>query len=132
VVFAHLGHRVDERDLGGQEGVRRDLHQLGGGEIGDDHRRAGVDDGGEGGAQLLLGPIGVHAEHEPVGVQRVLHGEAFAQELRVPRQLDVLARVRLRISFSMCAAVPAGTVDLPTTSTLRVRCGASDVNADST
>ena len=40
--LAHLRHRVDEGDLGGQEGVGRDLDQLGGGEVGDDHRSAGV------------------------------------------------------------------------------------------
>ena len=33
----------------------------------------------------------VHAEDEPVRVQRVLDGEALAQELGVPGQLDVLA-----------------------------------------
>ena len=41
--LAHLGHRVDERDLGGQEGVRGDLDQLGGREVGDHHRRAGLE-----------------------------------------------------------------------------------------
>ena len=39
-------------------------------------------------AQRGLGLRGPHAEHEPVGAQRVLDGEALAQELRVPGQLD--------------------------------------------
>ena len=38
--LADLGHRVDEGDLGGQEGVRGGLHQLGGREVGDHERRA--------------------------------------------------------------------------------------------
>ena len=37
---AHLRHRVDEGDLGGQEGVRRHLHQLGCLEIHDQRRDA--------------------------------------------------------------------------------------------
>ena len=46
--LAHLGHGVDEADLGGQERVGRDLDQLGGGDVAADHRhpvadRDGVD-----------------------------------------------------------------------------------------
>ena len=38
--LAHLGHRVDEADLGGQERVRGDLDQLGGGDVAADDRGA--------------------------------------------------------------------------------------------
>ena len=38
-----LGHRVDEADLRGEERVRRDLHELGGGVVGDDAGRARLD-----------------------------------------------------------------------------------------
>ena len=51
---------------------------------GRDHRR-------ERGPQLLLGPRRGDAEDEPVGVHRVVDGEALAQELRVPGQLDLVA-----------------------------------------
>src|SRR5690606_23151066 len=37
--FGDLGHGVDERDLRGEEGVRRHLHELGGRVVGDDERR---------------------------------------------------------------------------------------------
>ena len=42
--LAQLGHRVDEGDLGGEEGVGRRLHHLGGGVVGDDLRGAALDD----------------------------------------------------------------------------------------
>ena len=35
-----LGHRVDERDLRGEEGVGGDLHEFGRREVGDDERAA--------------------------------------------------------------------------------------------
>jgi hypothetical protein len=93
--LAHLGHRVDEGDLGGQERVRGDLDQLRGGEVRDHHRRAlalaRVDHRREGRPQLRLGLLRRDAEHQPVRAQRVLHGEALAQELRVPRQLQLAA-----------------------------------------
>ena len=40
--LAHLGHRVDERDLGRQERVRGDLDQFGGREVGDEQRDPGL------------------------------------------------------------------------------------------
>ena len=87
--LADLGHRVDERDLRGQEGVGRDLHQLGGGEVGDDERRTGVEDRLRTPRASSPRPAVVsHAEHDPVRAQRVVDGEALAQELRVPGQLD--------------------------------------------
>ena len=42
--LAQLGHRVDEGDLGGEEGVGRRLHHLGGGVVGDHLRGAALDD----------------------------------------------------------------------------------------
>ena len=87
-----LGHRVDEADLRGEEGVRRDLHELGGRVVGDEPRGAVGD------------RRGVHlVEHasaasrssgdpvdEPVGLEGVLHGVALAQELGVPRERRAL------------------------------------------
>ena len=55
--LAHLGHGVDERDLGGQERVGGDLHQLGGRVVGDDDRDAGVGDRRVELAHRLLGPL---------------------------------------------------------------------------
>ena len=92
---ADLRDGVDEGDLGGQEGVGRDLDQLGGGQVGDQHRHAGVLERGVQLAQhlaaeaLALGAVRVDADHDPVRAQRVLHGVALAQELGVPDQLGV-------------------------------------------
>jgi hypothetical protein len=94
--LAHLGHGVDEGDLRGEEGVRGGLHQLGGREVGHHERRALGDRRGVHLAQQLLGPLAAYADHDAVGVQRVLDGEALAQEFRVPRQLGVLAGGRVR------------------------------------
>ena len=63
--------------------------------------------------------VGLDAEDQPVGVQGVLDREALAQELGVPGQLDVGDAHSLASSFCIRAAVPAGTVDLPTTSARR-------------
>ena len=86
--LAHLRHRVDEADLGGQERVRRGLDQLRGGEVAaDDGRRLGQRDG----VHLLedlQGAGALHPEHEPVRAKGVLDGEALAQELGVPGDLD--------------------------------------------
>jgi hypothetical protein len=89
---AHLSHRVDERDLGGEEAVRRCLHQLGRGQVGDHlghpaRQRVGVHR-----AQHIEVLLVTDAEDEPIRVQRVLHRAALAQELRVPGEVDVVAR----------------------------------------
>ncbi len=89
--LAQLGHRVDERDLGGEEGVGRRLDQLGGGEVGDQEGRALGDRTGVDLAQQLLGALRRGADDEPVGAQGVLDREALAEELRVPGELDALA-----------------------------------------
>lgn len=51
---ADLRHRVDERDLGREEGVRRDLDQLSGGGVGADVRDVGLEHGG---VHLAQGPV---------------------------------------------------------------------------
>ena len=134
VDLAHLGHRVDEGDLGGQEGVRGHLDQLGGREVGDHDRGAGVDQRRVDLAQHLLGAArSATPSTSRSGSQGVLDGEALAQELRVPGQHGVGAgRRELGQPRASRAAVPTGTVDLPTTSVGRVRCGASGSIAPST
>ena len=87
--LADLGHGVDEGDLGGQERVGRDLHQLGGGEVGDDERDAG-------GERLRVHLAQDAPRPAPTatpttsrsGCSVSCDGEALAQELRVPGQLD--------------------------------------------
>ena len=134
VDLADLGDGVDEGDLGGQERVGGDLHQLRGGEVGDDDRAAGVDHGGVEVAQPLLGARRRDTEHQAVRLEGVLDREALAEELRVPGQLGPGAdRSAPRPSAPpAAAAVPTGTVDLPTTSAGRVRWGASASMAPST
>jgi hypothetical protein len=88
--LAHLGHRVDERDLRREERVRRRLHQLGGLEVG---RHDGGAIGDRGGVDLVerrahrlgRGRVVGQAVDQPVGMQGVFDREAFTQELGVPR-----------------------------------------------
>lgn len=88
--FGDFRHGVDEGDLGGKKRVGRHFHQLGGGVVGDDARSAGgngfrihvVED--LGGARA--GFTARHPVHEAIRRQGVLHGEPFAQKLRVPHQ----------------------------------------------
>ena len=89
--LAHLGDRVDERDLGGQKGVRRHLDELGGLQVGAQERHARVEQRGVELSDRGLGAqrIRLHPKHDAVGVQGVLDGEALAEELRVPRDFDV-------------------------------------------
>ena len=87
-----LGHRVDERDLGREERVGGDLHELGGRVVGDDERRVlgdrrVVDLAQDvGGARALRRRRRRDARDEPIGVDRVLHGPALAKELGVPHE----------------------------------------------
>src|SRR6185295_15038239 len=62
--LADLGHRVDEGDLGGQEGVGGDLGQLGGRVVGDHDRRALVDHRLVEVTQELLGAAVLEADHD--------------------------------------------------------------------
>jgi hypothetical protein len=55
--LAHLSHRIDKRDLGGEECVRRHLDQLGRNQIGDQERHADRDLLGVHLAQQSLGPL---------------------------------------------------------------------------
>ena len=87
---ADLGHGVDEADLGGEEGVRRDLDELGGGEVHDQARACGQHRGvalvqaGE----RYAGPPGVRRQSvdDAVRLQRVADGEALPQEFGIPGQ----------------------------------------------
>ena len=97
---ADLGHGVDEGDLRGQEGVRTDLDQLGGGVVGDDPGDALLQqvlvDGVEHGLGLLgVGGIGRDPVDDAVGVEGVGHGEALAQELGVPRDVGSTGQLPL-------------------------------------
>ena len=115
--LADLGHRVDEGDLGGEEGVRGDLDQLGGREVGDHERGALGDRRRVHLAQQLLGPLG--------RARRPRSGPgAGCPPRRSPRAGTPGSRPARRprrpgASSASCAAsrsaVPTGTVDLPTT-----------------
>ena len=85
-LLADGGHGVDERELGGQEGVAGVLDGLGRRRVGDHERGRDPDVEGrdpDGGA-LVVGP-----DDHPVGVQEVLHRRAFAEELRIGHHVDV-------------------------------------------
>ena len=118
--LAELRHRVDERDLRGQERVRGDLHQLGGG-VGRS-RRAGCRRPARRRTPrrstprpLARRPVARRtAVDQPVRLQRVLDRVSLAQELGVPDQQRAPARAR-RCASASRSAVPTGTVDLPTT-----------------
>ena len=77
---------VDERQLGGEEGVGGVLDRLGRRRVGDDDRRGDAEvqrrhlD-----RRRLVGA----ADDDAVGLQEVLHGRALAEELGVRHDLDV-------------------------------------------
>ena len=110
----------------------RHLDELGGGVVGDDARGAGGERRGvdlvEHGGGLLAGLARGHAVDEAVGREGVLHGEALAQELGVPGERARRSRASLTSSSARRAAVPTGTVDLPTTRSPADRCGSSAVD----
>jgi len=85
-----LGHGVDERDLRGEEGVRRALDELGGRQIGHDERGSRLDRGLIDLAQHIGGAFAVVAgrntHHEAIRRDRVLHRPPLAEELGIPRQ----------------------------------------------
>ncbi len=82
--LAHLRHRIDERDLGGQEGVGRHLHQFGGDQITLDERHASGD------LPLVDLPQRRHSaavdgtDDDSVRGDRVAHGITLPEEFRVP------------------------------------------------
>ena len=95
--LADLGHRVDEGDLRREEGVRGDLHEFGGREVGDeegnalgDHRRIDL-------AEEVFGALAVRSDDEAIRVERVLDCEALAQELGVPGHFDARRGNRLEL-----------------------------------
>ena len=89
--LAHLGDRVDERDLRGKKGVRRHLDQFGGLKVGDQERHALFEQWGVQLPDRGLGAdrIPLHAKHNAVGMQGVVDGKALAQEFGIPRHFDV-------------------------------------------
>ena len=87
--LAHFGHRVDEGDFRSEEGVRRDLHEFGGREVGDDDRCSRAQDRFEHLTQLCFSPARVDPEYQAVGVERVLDCKTFAKELRVPSEFEL-------------------------------------------
>jgi hypothetical protein len=94
--LAHFGHRVDEGDLGGQEGIRGRLGQLGRGQVGEQQRRACVRQLAVDIAQHCLGVSRAHAGHDPGRAQGVGHGVPLAQELRIPGEFGSRAGRRQR------------------------------------
>ncbi len=88
--LTHLRHRVDEADLGGEEGVGRGLDQLGRGQIAAHHGGGVAERQRIHLFQLGQGPRTLYAEHQPVRSQGVLDRETLAQELRIPRDLDAV------------------------------------------
>jgi hypothetical protein len=96
--LAHLRDRVDERNLGREKRVRRNLDQFRGLQVGHQEGHAGIQQRPVQLADRRLGAcrIVLHAEHDAVRVQGVVHGQAFAQELGVPGDLDVHAPGRER------------------------------------
>jgi hypothetical protein len=87
--FAYFGHRVDEGNLGCKEGIRGDLDQFGGGEIGDDDRGPGLVDFLVYLPDGFLGGVTANAENDAVRAERVADREAFPEELRVPDEFAV-------------------------------------------
>src|SRR5699024_4471500 len=85
----HLGHGVDEGDLGGQEGVCRHLDQLGGLHVGDQEGHTLVDLALPQGTHDLLHPGRVGADDDAVRVQGVLDPKTFAEELRAPTEFGL-------------------------------------------
>ncbi len=88
--FRDLRHRVDERDLGGEEGIGRALHEFGRREVRDQEGRPGVDARGvhlsEHTDGALSGGIRLGADHEAIRCQGVVHRPSLAEELGVPHE----------------------------------------------
>ena len=93
--------RVDKGNLGGEERIRRHLHQLCGGGVRDDKWCLALKDRAEALAQAFLSdrfdfltctiedhPRLLGAQHHTVRLESVLYREALAQELRVPGDLE--------------------------------------------
>ena len=98
--LADVGDLVDERDLGGQEGVGRVLDHLGGGHAG---AHDGGLDAGEERLDLVAVGVAIRADHDAVGVQHVVDGGALAQELGVGDVADRRRPGRLQLGDDMLA-----------------------------
>ena len=77
-LLADVGDLVDERDLGGQEGVGRELDHLGARDVGADERGVErlvqLDDG-------VAGPVAVVADDHAIWLEEILQRRAFLEEL---------------------------------------------------
>ena len=108
---AQIGDLIDERDLGGEEGIRCVFDELGA-------AAAGVKNGSTVEVKRAIdfidhfaGTLVMHADNDPVGVFEILDGCSFAQEFRVGNDGDIGVRpCRMRRATS--SPVPTGTVDL--------------------
>ena len=85
---ADVRHRVDERDLGGQERVGRALGQLRRGQVGQHQRDARVGLRPVDLPDRRGGGLGHRADHDAVGAEGVRDRAPLPQELGVPRHLD--------------------------------------------
>ena len=97
-----LGHRVDERDLRGEERVGGHLHQLGRRVVRHHQRGALAQRDGVALVEDLLrdgaaGEVVRQPVDQAVRVEGVGHRVALAEKLGVPRQEQVLARGRQRL-----------------------------------
>ena len=106
--IAEIGDRIDETDLGGEEGVRARLHQLRRSGVHHHQRRAlgqrfGVDLPDE--LFDLLAVLVPRPDDDAVRVQGVVHRGGFAEELGVPR--NGAARGRGGILLSLRALLAA-------------------------
>ena len=113
-----LGHGVDERDLGRQERVSRDLHELGGGVVGHHERRALRDAPGgrpRAARRLRASParVGRHARRRDGRGRSCLARPSLRARTRGSTRASRPCRCHHNAARS--AAVPTGTVDLPAT-----------------
>ncbi len=124
--LAHLGHGVDERDLGGQEGVGGHLDQLGGREVRDEEGGALGDDRGVDLAQEISPRA---SECTPTTSRSGCRVSSTAKPSRRNSGFQATSTSggarSSRAGPRSRAAVPTGTVDLPTTRAPSRRCGVS-------
>ena len=129
--LADLRHRVDVGDLGGQERVRRHLHQLRGLQVGDLDRRTRRR------SPARTRPAAAPRPTPTATPNTSRSGFIVSSTAKPSRRNSGFqasstsspAGASAVTSSVSRAAVPTGTVDLPTTSARRRRCRASVVNA---
>jgi hypothetical protein len=113
--LAQIGDLVDEGDLGGEKGVGRVFDQLGGGDIGEQHRRLDQIERPVELAQHRTRPLAGGADHHPVGAHEIGDRRALAQKLRVGGDVEAVGRPGAAQDRGTSSPVPTGTVDLVTT-----------------